>query len=64
MGTVDIISFLIMGLIFVIPFWAMCGKTGIMPVLSLIAFVPFFGILIVLAILAFAPWPNASVRKG
>jgi hypothetical protein len=64
MATTNIISFLIIGLLFVIPFWVMCGKVGIAPMLSLLAFIPVVGILLVMAILAFAPWPNAAIRKG
>ena len=57
-----IIEFLIVELLFVIPLWAICSKVGIVPVLSLVAFIPFLGILIALAVIAFAPWPNVRVE--
>jgi hypothetical protein len=64
MEIADLVPFFVTGLIFVIPFWAICSKVGIVSILSLAAFIPVVGVLIVLAVLAFAPWPNATARGG
>jgi hypothetical protein len=60
----ELIGWLFLALLVVIPLWAICAKVGLPPFLSLVAVVPGIGFLIVLAVLAFAGWPNARQAEG
>jgi type VI protein secretion system component VasK len=56
-----ILILLVVGLLFVVPFWQICKKAGFTPALSLLIMVPFVGI-IVLFVVAFSDWP--ALRKS
>ena len=60
----NMLLFIVFSLLWLVPFWIICQKVGISPVLSLAALIPLLGPLIVLAVLAFARWPNLTKREG
>lgn len=41
-----------------IPFWKICGRTGLSKGLVAVLFVPVFGWLILIWIIAFSNWPS------
>jgi hypothetical protein len=53
---------IISALLFVMPFWKICGRAGFRPALSLIALIP-GGILVLLWVIAFAKWPALKEEK-
>lgn len=60
---VEVIQWLIVvGILFVVPFWRIIKRTGFNPGLALLALVP-GGILVLLWVLAFAKWPKFKEEK-
>ncbi len=50
-------SFLILAIIFILPFWRIFKRAGYPGAIGLLAIIPFAGI-VLLYVLAFAPWPS------
>lgn len=44
------------GVLFVVPFWRICGRAGFKPTFSLLVLIP-GGVLILVWVIAFAKWP-------
>ncbi len=50
-------GFLILAIIFILPFWRIFKRAGYPGPIGLLAIIPFAGI-VLLYVLAFAPWPS------
>jgi asparagine N-glycosylation enzyme membrane subunit Stt3 len=63
MSELEIVQWLIVvGVLFVVPFWRIIKRTGFKPAWALLALVP-GGILVLLWVLAFAKWPTFMEEK-
>jgi hypothetical protein len=60
-GGMAFLTWVIMGLIIVVPFWKIFQKAGFNGALALLMLIPFINIIMVFY-LAFAEWP--AMRKG
>lgn len=58
----ELVVWLLMVVLLVVPLWRICARAGFAPVLALVAAVPFLGFLIVAAVLGFADWPRLAHR--
>ena len=56
-GPIELILIIVMGSIFVVPFWKIFSKAGFSGALSLLMLVPLVN-LVMIFVLAFAPWPS------
>jgi len=59
----DLVIYIVMSLIFVVPVWMIFKKAGKNPALSLFIFVPGVGMLIAGVLLAFSRWPATEPFK-
>ena len=54
----ELLSTFLIGIILIVPTWAIYKKAGLSPWLSLLLFLPIVGVLGVIVILATSNWPN------
>jgi hypothetical protein len=54
---VELVVYLVLAAIFIVPLWRVCSRAGFNGALSLLALIPWLGLIIVGAVLSFAAWP-------
>lgn len=59
---IELIEWLIIAILVIIPAWRIMRKAGFIPALSLLLIVPFFGWFCVVIVLAFVQWPALKRR--
>ena len=54
----EIIFYLVLVALFIVPLWKVCSRAGFNGALSLLALIPWLGLIIVGGVLSFAAWPQ------
>jgi hypothetical protein len=58
----ELVAWLLIATLIVIPAWRILRKAGFIPALSLVLIVPILGWFFITIVLAFVPWPTLKRR--